>query len=1335
MAKKAGFKSRFIFLLRSMALIKRRLDMLDKLNNQWRWLIFLLPGILFPLTTAFAAGGISTDGTVGPARTLNGANVDIPQNLGTTVGKNLFHSFSEFNVNNGQTVTFRENTQNTLDNVVSRVTGGSRSDINGTLRSTPGGHANLYLVNPSGLMFGPNARIDVAGTFHASTADEVRFQDGAKFSASQPSGSTLTAAAPASFGFLGTSAATNGLLKVDGAQLAAKPEQKLGMVGGNISVENDAKLSAPAGEVRLEAVGTGSLNIPIAQPSEAAHGELSLTKSIIDASGEGGGKVIIRGGDLRMDQNAIMGANTYGTQDGAEIDVRLTGDLDMSRGSAISAFILDPASGNAKGVAVSAKNIFISGQVSDNQGGVITSTASRNSGNAGDIDLKASDSISISGNSRLFSSTSGFAPFHGYVGNKGKAGNISLTSRNFEVAHGATIDSSNFFSEGGSGNIRIHASDSFHVYGQGQFIDISTGQTSMSPTRISSQTSGIGLAGKIYIQSPSLNITDYAQILGTTVSIGTGSDIVLKGKNIQIDSAEIKTGTLSMGNSGNIHVEADNLSIDGQTVLNGQPLYLKSGIYTETGDSTATKAQATGKAGNIDLRISDQLSLTRSGKISSSSFGTGSAGNITVNAGQLLIDGQGAQDLFQTGIFSSAAREWSGQGGGIAVDVQGDLNMIGGGSLIQAGTSGRGDSGNIWVTAKNLHIDGLNTITGIGTEAGNPVAEERHSTGRAGDIELRIANQLSLAQRGQINSSTFSTGDAGNITVNAGQLLIDGQGAQNLFQTGIFTDTAKTWSGQDGNINVKVQDRIDLQKGNISASTAGANIGTDKGSTINLTTKHLSLNKGGEISTISLGSRNAGSIFIHGVDDIGIDGVADDVSGVSISGELIRGNFSGIYINAQGSGNGGSLNLNANHLSISDGGVISAITVHGSPTNTPTKNTQGGSIDIHARTVNLTGGALISASTSGLGKAGSVKLTSTESVNISGRFDRNLHPSVTNPRVSEFSGISSSASYALDPAAKALGSGGSVIVNTPLLALDNQGEINVSTQGAGRAGSLEVITGKLFMDNNSRISAEASTGSGGETGNVRVTASDSIILSNQSKISIENAGFAITPQQTKEESLSVSAPNISLHDSQITTNSKQNTNARAIQVNFASQLFLDRESSVSTQANNGNGGDIAIQGGQLIQLINSGFTTSVLGQQSGDGGNISVDAENLVMETGLIQANTTAPNASGGNIKLDLKGLIPSGQTLILGGDQPVAWQPYEFGLNVIQAAAPNGVSGVIQSTAPQLNLSGVLANLGGPQFDTSVISQDYCALGTGSSLIRQGKGGLLPRSRDSVMY
>lgn len=928
--------------------------MLDKLNNHWQWLIFLSIGILFPLRMAIAAGGIATDGTMGPAQTLGGKiDVDIEQNLGTTVGKNLFHSFSEFNVNSGQTVTFKESTPNALDNVISRVTGGSQSDINGTLRSTPDGHANLYLVNPSGVMFGKDARIDVPGAFHASTANEVRFQDGARFSASQPTGSTLTAAAPASFGFLGTSSATNGLLKVDGSQLAVGTGQKLDMVGRNISVENGAKLSASEGEVRLEAVGQRSMNIPLNQPSETTHGAISLTRSTIDASGEGGGKVIVRGRDLKMDQNALIAANTHGKQDGAGIDIRLTDDLNMKGGGRILAGTL--GSGAAGNIHVKAKNLLIDGKTTINGQPLYLGTG---------ISTETGDHTAAEKHST------------------GRAGDIELHIANrLSLIRGGQINSSSF-STGNAGNIMIKA-----------------GQLWIDRQGILAPLDILGRSLHSGIVTAALRTWSGK---GGNIDVAVQRDINIKGGGL------IEAGTLGNAISGNILVIAKNLRIDGLNTI--------TGIGTEAGNSAAKEKHSTGRAGNIEVRIEDQLSLARSGQINASSFGTGDAGNVTVNVGQLLIDGQGAQN---TGIFSSVAREWGGKGGNIDVAVQGDINIIGGGSLIQAGTLGGGASGNILVTAKNLRIDGLNTITGIGTEAGDNTVKEKHSTGLAGDIEVRIEDQLLLTQRGQINSSSFGTGDAGNVTVKAGQLVIDGQGvlADNLENsTGIFTASLRTWSGEGGKIAV-----------------------------------------------------------------------------------TIRGD-----------------------MAIKGGGTISA----------DTYGTQ------------------------------------------------------------------------------------------------NAGDITVS----------------------------------------------------------------------------------------------------------ANQLTLEQDSSISTAAENSNGGNITINGGQFVQLINSKLITNVQGRQ-GNSGNITINAENLVMETGLIQANTEAFGGSAGNIKLNVKGLIPSGQSLFKGVSQETLWKPDEFGLNVIEAVAPNGISGVVQSTAPQLDLSGVLSNLGMPRFDTRAINQDYCSLGTGSSLIRQGKGGLPPRSRDSVMY
>ena len=130
---------------------------------------------------AEANAQIVLDGSVGPAGTLSGPDFAIGAELGTTLGPNLFHSFSDFNILTGESATFSG--PDAIDNVVSRVTGGSVSTIDGLLRSTIAG-ADFYLVNPSGILFGANAALDVDGSFHASTADHMRLSDGALFSAS-----------------------------------------------------------------------------------------------------------------------------------------------------------------------------------------------------------------------------------------------------------------------------------------------------------------------------------------------------------------------------------------------------------------------------------------------------------------------------------------------------------------------------------------------------------------------------------------------------------------------------------------------------------------------------------------------------------------------------------------------------------------------------------------------------------------------------------------------------------------------------------------------------------------------------------------------------------------------------------------------------------------------------------------------------------------------------------------------------------------------------------------------------------------------------------------------
>lgn len=135
-----------------------------------------------------AAAQHTIDGTLSPAQTLAGPHYTIGANLGRQVGGNLFQSFGIFGLSTGETANFTG--PNTVSNVIGRVTGGSQSSIDGTIHSSIAG-ANLYLIHPAGIVFGPSATINVSGSFRAASADYLKMADGAKFQATNPNGSVL----------------------------------------------------------------------------------------------------------------------------------------------------------------------------------------------------------------------------------------------------------------------------------------------------------------------------------------------------------------------------------------------------------------------------------------------------------------------------------------------------------------------------------------------------------------------------------------------------------------------------------------------------------------------------------------------------------------------------------------------------------------------------------------------------------------------------------------------------------------------------------------------------------------------------------------------------------------------------------------------------------------------------------------------------------------------------------------------------------------------------------------------------------------------------------------
>jgi large exoprotein involved in heme utilization and adhesion len=310
------------------------------------------------------------------------------------------------------------------------------------------------------------------------------------------------------------------------------------------------------------------------------------------------------------------------------------------------------------------------------------------------------------------------------------------------------------------------------------------------------------------------------------------------------------------------------------------------------------------------------------------------------------------------------------------------------------------------------------------------------------------------------------------------------------------------------------------------------------------------------------------------------------------------------------------------------------------------------------------------------------------------------------------------------------GNAGSVDISVAdKMLIGNSGVVSSSTGDSGKAGSVRVDAGMLRVDGEgSSINASAQAGSSGQTGSVNVTAQTALILANGADLSIRNAATVSGTEGLSPTLLIVSSPHITLNNAQISAASTGNVAASDIQINASRQLFVER-SRIVTSANLGNGGAIGLYSDGVVTLTNAQVTTSVAGDK-GNGGDIAVNSAALVMNTGFIQANTAADHATGGKVGIDVQMLLTSGNTLFVGGQQPLSFAADVFGLNVIQAAAPTGVSGSIQMTSPVLDLSGSLSGLNAQLLETGGLGRSPCQSSGGSSLAQSGRGGLPPSAR-----
>lgn len=832
------------------------LDRRSGWSSAGHWILvalgFALGGALLPQS---ANGQISTDGSMGPAQVLMGPDFDIDASLGTQLGENLFHSFQDFNIHTGESATFTG--PSSIDNVISRVTGGTASNIDGLLRSEIAG-ADVFLVNPAGILFGPNASLDVDGSFHATTAGQVLFPDGGVFDATNPGATILSVAPPSAFGFLDNNPAA---LLVDRSELSVPKGQALSIVGGDITVTN-ADLLAPGGRLELTSVaGPGSVPIESAAfdtSSFARLGTISvLDDSLVDVSDPVGasalflqgdlssvdlsdagpaGALFIRGGDLVVDNSAVLSVNlgtgkgqnvavdlsgnltitdgilaTFGTGDSADMTIR-AGSLTIADSGSIDAFAF--GSGGDLVIAVTG-DITLTGRSSNTRSRISSGGVD---GDAGDATISAA-TLSVSDGARLLKFGNGL----------GDAGSLTIDVGTLTLTDGGRIRK-DVDGDGRGARVTITASDVITMGGR----DPVSGQ----PSGIFSESGTTQDPGSLTIIAPIVEVGQGSNISQAAFGLGSGSDLVMTVDRLVVsDGARVRSNNRGSGQSGSIKIDARELiRVSGRSDLAG-----RGSISTETfgpgsgGDIFITSPLiqvqnsalivadtfADGPAGNVNIKVG-QLQLTEGGIISSTANnrpgqfgfpGTGDGGRISIVADDITIVGGLGTDGRIAGIFGNSLSP----GTGASIEIEADSITISDGGLITSGARDLGNGGQIQISlTEDLDISGRG-ITG----QRSAITSETRADGDGGTITIS-ARQVRISDGARVVADSSGSGKAGSIKVSADvlQLTNDAQiSTQSIVSDG-------------GNLDVDVAQLVLLRDSQITTSVgtgsgAGGNIVID----------------------------------------------------------------------------------------------------------------------------------------------------------------------------------------------------------------------------------------------------------------------------------------------------------------------------------------------------------------------------------------------------------------------------------------------------------------------------------------------------------------------------
>ncbi|WP_162139232.1 filamentous hemagglutinin N-terminal domain-containing protein [Pseudanabaena sp. PCC 6802] len=658
-----------------------------------------------------------------PDRTLRQNSVVTPNgNLitvtgGSEVGKNLFHSFQQFSLNAGNTAFFNNSTN--VENIITRITGSSISNIDGLIRAN--GSANLFLINPNGIVFGPNASLNIGGSFFASTAEAIAFNNGDRFSAVNPQPAPLlTVSAPVGLVFgsnpgniVNRSQTTIPTTNPDPTAppfvkvgLQVQPQKTIGLIGGDILIDNGS-ITAPQGRIELGSVkgkGTASIlpddsGFSLGYTNIPNFGNIELSNlAKLNTSGLTGGAISLQSHNLNITSGSRIESTTFGEGTGKPIFVNAANSVNISQGDL---FVVEGESVLSPPTRLSG---IITNTVGTGKGGdirVLTSKlllkdggrlgiATAGSGQSGNLFVKASDSIEITGVANLTGGTPVVPPFLSLGAaarlpanffaeiftlsgillqglSTGSSGQIVVETNNLTIKDGGLVSASVFIGSGRGGNVDVRVAESTNISGISPRL--------ASPSGIFTTSFGVGSAGDLSLQTKQLRVRDGGAVAASSATVGdagnlrvTATDIIELSGRVGNFPSGIFAQSVGVGNAGNLRISADRLIVKDRAVITvaaeatgsaGNLEILARTLRVENGGEI-TAASRTTTGGNIRFEVGD-LVLRNSSVVSATAANLGNGGNLDINADTIAL-------LDRSRITASA---FQGQGGNIQIDTQG----------------------------------------------------------------------------------------------------------------------------------------------------------------------------------------------------------------------------------------------------------------------------------------------------------------------------------------------------------------------------------------------------------------------------------------------------------------------------------------------------------------------------------------------------------------------------------------------------------------------------------------------------------------------------------------